>query len=250
MDQIHKLPAEGCRYSNEKFEKAGELLKKKELESDKPKISEEIFAEITLILDEMNEVKTEVDPEKSIQQLRNLKERCNKLIDGGLTLKEKDKGTGVLAALVANVEINKNKILDAICYNAENKEKIDEEECRAMLENVELEQYLRLMKQASTSKGKAIGTAVTAGIALASTVVAAATAITAFNSALTAGEFGLGATTVASTILAPAAIVLAPFTLLSAFAINRLTTKKVKVFHDNCFWFAILRLYIPTWFRP
>ena len=58
--QINNLQAEGCRYTNEKFKKAGELLKKIEVECDKPKITAEILAEITLILDKMNEVKTDV----------------------------------------------------------------------------------------------------------------------------------------------------------------------------------------------
>ena len=220
--QIHKLQAEGCRYTNEDFKKAGELLKK-QLGSDKPMITEDVLIEITLILDRMNAVRKEPNPKKSSPALRNLKERCDKLIE---TLRAKDKGTGVLGDLIDKVETNKNKIGEAICYVAENKQKIDAVKFREMLKNADLEQSLRLMKQASTSKGESIGTAVTGCVAVVSTGVATATAFTAFSSAASAGAVGLGAGAVASTILLPAAIVIAPLTLLSAFAISRLTKKK------------------------
>ena len=123
------------------------------------------------------------------------------------------------------METNKNKVVDTICYIAENKQKIDAVKCREMLENADLEQSLRLMKERSTARREALGTAVTAGIALSSSAAVAATGVSALSSAASAGAVGLGAA-VGSPIVAPAVAVMAPLMLLSSFAMNCLTRKK------------------------
>ena len=178
---------------------------------------------INLIIDEMSAIKSGSVTQKLAQALRDQKEKYDKTI---ATLREKDKGTNAYVDLIAELESNRKKIMDAICDIAENKRNIDEEEYKAMLRSEDLERSLRLIEQISTTKNEALGTATTAGVAVVSTGVATATGVTAFTSAASAGVVGVGAGVVASTILLPAAIVIGSFTLLSGFAIHRLTRKK------------------------
>ena len=115
LDQISILQAEGRRYTKDNFEKASE---------DKKKILEEIKEEMNLIMDKMNKVKREPVTQNSISELEDLKERCNKQIK---TVREKDKRTGGLDALIDQVETNKDKIVDLICEIAKEQRDAEEE---------------------------------------------------------------------------------------------------------------------------
>ncbi|CAL1533415.1 unnamed protein product [Lymnaea stagnalis] len=120
IQMIDNLRSQGHRYTDDHFRRAKNTRDRLVIEAQVPVIREETMNEASLILQKLQAIQSQFEPEHRIENLEKLLIRSDGLLK---SITEKDKGTGTLHVLSQTVHSIHNTILDEIKFSKNVKEK-------------------------------------------------------------------------------------------------------------------------------
>ncbi|XP_059144323.1 uncharacterized protein LOC131931514 isoform X2 [Physella acuta] len=113
IDMVDKLGNDGRRYTNEHFKRADEFYQQLLVSTSIPLLNKQVLQEQSLIMHEITAIEKVPEDKDKILNLQNILPRLERLLE---SLKEKDRGTCKLAALITNVNDAKMLVNDRLKF--------------------------------------------------------------------------------------------------------------------------------------